>query len=167
MMKKIGMTLMFTLTVLFVKAQSPFDKKITEAIKQLSCAVASEEIPVTLNARIVTEMDSAAVIVKIQISPGWHVYQHVPTSMPYIALEHILKLPEDVKPIGTWIVSPPIPSVQDEGVLIYENEAWFVHKIQTVGEKKQDSIIRAGVYYQACDLRQCLRPSELALDLKM
>ena len=167
MKRIIGLILFFLSTGLCVCAQSSFDRKIMEAVKQMKCADPSNEQPVTLNAGLIEEKDSMAVIVKAQLAPGWHVYQYVPASMPYIPIDHILKLPEGIKAVGKWNESSPFPSADDKGVLIYENEAWFVQKLIRLAAVQPGTIIQVGLYYQTCDLHQCLPPVEWVLNLKM
>lgn len=88
--------LIFLSTGLCANAQSAFDRKIAEALKIMKCAEPSDERPVTLNAGLLHDKDSTAVILKVQMAPGWHIYQYVPASMPYISIDQILKLPEGI-----------------------------------------------------------------------
>ncbi|MGN6419540.1 MAG: hypothetical protein ACTHMC_18715 [Pseudobacter sp.] len=37
------------------------------------------------------EKDSVAVIVKAALAPGWHIYQFVPSTLPYIPIDCIIK----------------------------------------------------------------------------
>lgn len=157
----------FLTTGLSANAQSTFDKAISEAVKHLKCAEPSEEEPVILNAMLLAEKDSIAVILKARIGPGWHIYQYVPANMPYIPIDHILQLPEGLKALGKWMISSPFPSAADKGVLIYEEEAWFVHKVHRGAAVKAGSIITTGLYYQTCDIRQCLPPAEKTFELKI
>ena len=146
-------------------AQSAFDKKIADAIAKLECAAPDHERPVTLNAGLLSDKDSIAVMVKVRMASGWHIYQYVPTNMPYIAIDQVLTLPDHVKAVGKWTFSKPFPSSSDPGVLIYENDAWFVHKLARVNNSK--GIVKAGLYYQACDLHQCLPPVEEVFELSL
>ena len=165
MRKFIGIFLLSLSTGLCLHAQSGFDKKIAQAVKQLSCAEPGPEEPVTLNAGILIEKDSIAVIVKVRLAPGWHIYQYVPSNLPYIPIDHILKLPENFQSSGKWEMSRPLPSANDPGVLIYEKEAWFVHKALRLSALP--GIVRTGLYYQTCDLNQCLPPVEKTFELKI
>lgn len=164
MRKLIGLFMVFSLAGLCVKAQSAFDKKIAAAVKQLECTEPDNENPVTLNAKLLAEQDSIAVMVKVRMAPGWHIYQYVPSTMPYIPIEHILKLPEGLVPVGKWEISKPFPSANDPGVLIYEKEAVFIHKV--FRQAAAAGPIQAGLYYQTCDLHQCLPPVEKIFELK-
>lgn len=166
-MRLIGLILIFLSTGLCANAQSAFDRKIAEALKIMKCAEPSDETPVTLNAGLLHDKDSTAVILKVQMAPGWHIYQYVPASMPYISIDQILKLPEGISAVGKWIGSTPFPSAHDKGVLIFENDAWFVHKLIKTAPVKPGMVIQAGLYYQTCDLRQCLPPIEQVVELGM
>lgn len=166
MKKTIGFFLLILSTALCVKAQSAFDKKIAAAVKGLSCLVPGAEEPVTLNAGLVTEGDSLAIIVKVRMAPGWHIYTFVPANLPYIVTEPILKLPEGmIKAVGKWESSKASAYANDPGVLILETEAWFVNKL--LRHSVASGVIKAGLYYQTCDLNQCLPPVEKVVDLKV
>lgn len=165
MKKIIGFFLLILSTGLCVKAQSAFDKKIADAVTRLSCNEPDAEEPVTLNAGVVAEGDSLAVIIKVLMAPGWHIYKFVPANLPYIVTEPILKLPEGIKAVGKWESSKASTYSNDPGVLIHENKAWFVQKV--VRQPDALGIIQAGLYYQTCDLSQCLPPVEKILDLKV
>lgn len=165
MKKTIGLFLLILVTGLCAKAQSAFDKKIADAVKQLNCMAPSAEEPVTLNAGIVAERDSLAVFIKVLMAPGWHIYQFVPAHLPYIVTEPILKLSEGIKAVGKWETSKPSAYSNDPGVLIHETEAWFVQK--TMRQPDAKGVMQAGLYYQTCDLNQCLPPVEKTLELKI
>ena len=153
------------LPVFCVNAQSPFDRKIADAAKKLSCAEPDEQSPVNLNAALIDEKDSVAIIVKVRMAPGWHIYGFVPSNLPYIAIDHILELPENLRAVGAWVKSKASSSADDPGVLIYENEALFMHKaVKAPGDKKEITI-RTGLYYQTCNLQQCLPPVEKIFEL--
>lgn len=155
------------LPVLSANAQSAFEKKITEATRTLICDPPAERSPVTLHAKLVIEKDSVAVILKAALAPGWHIYQFVPSNLPYIPVEHVLQFPETLTAVGGWIKSEPMASSNDPGVLIYENEAVFVHKAVRKDAGKLKGMVRAGLYYQTCNLNQCLPPVEKVFELDM
>ena len=163
-MKLILLTLLFP--VLYAKGQSGFEAKITQTARHLTCPQPDEANPVTLNAQLVSEGDSIAIIVKALVAPGWHIYAYVPPTQPYIAIDQILRLPENVKAVGEWKKTEPQTSSDDPGVLIYEDEAVFIHKAVKRSDVKSSGVIKAGLYYQTCDLRQCLPPEEKTFELK-
>jgi DsbC/DsbD-like thiol-disulfide interchange protein len=158
--------LLLCFPVLCVTAQKSFSTTIAETVQQLKCPPADEREPVTLNAQLVNTKDSIAIIVKVAIAPGWHIYEFVPSTLPYIAIERILQAPENIRLASDWEKTNAGPSVNDPGVLIYETEAVFVHKAVKLDTGKKDNTIRAGLYYQTCNLRQCLPPVEKVFELK-
>ena len=145
------------------KAQSALDRKIAAAMKTLSCPRPNEASPVMLNAALVVAGDSIGVIVKVELAPGWHIYDYVPSTLPYIPIDTILRLPGDLRAVGAWIKSVSSSSAMDPGVLIFENEAVFIHKV--IRAAPGGGKIQTGLYYQTCNVRQCLPPVEKTIDL--
>lgn len=143
------------------------DKKINEAIAELICEPPTEQDPVSLNATVVSTGDSLAVILKARMAPGWHIYQLVPPHMPYVAADPIFSLPGEVEVPDKWQTSDPIPSPTDRGVLIHEDEAWFVLKMPVLNQFDGPLDAKTGLYYQTCDHRQCLPPVEKTIDIKL
>ncbi|WP_298709924.1 protein-disulfide reductase DsbD domain-containing protein [Chitinophaga sp.] len=143
--------------------QSRFDEKIRKEAAALKCPPPEEARPVTVNAMLVTDNDSLAVVVKTAILPGWHIYAFVPDNQPYIQLDPILEAPASLRKAGAWIKSEPMPSMTDPGVLIYEDQALFVQKFARTD--KAGGKIKAGLYFQCCDIKQCLPPDETTVQL--
>ena len=160
-----ALLLVFLFPILPANAQTSFDSRIAIAVEKLQCTEPNEVNPVALNAQIVDQQDSIAIIVKCRIAPGWHIYEYVAPTLPYIAMENILQLPENIRPVGIWKKTASVPSAMDPGVLIYEQEAVFIHKALRLGGDKAGGIIKTGLYYQTCNLRQCLRPVETTFSL--
>lgn len=153
----------------FLTAQTTdngFDKRIARAADSLVCAEPDEERPVTLNAKLVADHggDSVAVIIKACLAPGWHIYAYVPENMPYILTECLLQSDANAKPVGTWSKSIPKTSTTDKGVMIYEDVALFTHKLKKTFTSVQGKI-GTGLYYQTCNLQQCLPPVETKIEL--
>ena len=143
-----------------------FDQRIAKTADGMVCDVPDEEKPVTLNAKLVADLegDSIAVIVKACLAPGWHLYAYVPDNMPYLLTECLLEHDAGVKLVGAWIKSTPKPSTTDKGVLIYEDVAVFTHKLKKTSESVKGKI-STGLYYQTCNLKQCLPPVEAKIEL--
>lgn len=156
---------LFLLPVLQASAQSSLDTKIVAAVAGLHCALPDQERPVQINAAVVAEKDSLAVIIKTSLAPGWHIYDYVPSTLPYIPIEYVLRLPEGIRAVGEWKKTASGPSMNDRGVLIYENEAVFIRKVVKLPGAKANGLIKTGLYYQACDLNQCLPPVENLIEL--
>lgn len=167
---KWGLIIACLLQVVSARAQNTFisfGQKIAAAAGALNCEEPDEQHPVTLNAEIIdaTGSDSVAVIIKARMAPGWHIYAYVPQTMPYIVSEFIIKPSPNIKLVGDWEKSRPIATAMDKGVLIYEKEAVFIHKLVKVSGSETGTIT-AGLYYQTCNLRQCLPPIEKTFELK-
>lgn len=148
-----------------VYGQSPLDEKIKAELGALKVTKATEADPLSINATAVTVGDSVAILIKTNMAPGWHTYHYVPTNMPYVQTEYVLRLPENVADKGAWTHSRPSLSTTDQGVLIHENNAWYVYK--TVRKDKKPVELTVGLYYQICDLRQCLPPTEKTVTLQL
>ncbi|SFW19376.1 hypothetical protein SAMN02927921_00470 [Sinomicrobium oceani] len=58
--------------------------------------------PVSLNAALVWSNDKKqlAVVMKVRVLEGWHIYAYVPDSQPYLTAELKLSAPDGVTPIG-------------------------------------------------------------------
>lgn len=156
--------LLFLVLGFFANGQSSLDQKVAKAIAAMECAAPTERDPVTLNAAVVSDGDSSAVIVKVLLAPEWHIYQYVPANAPYVQLENLLTLPQGLVRSGQWKSSDPIGYVNDPHVLIHEEEAWFVQKL--TGKVEKGTVIGTGLYYQTCDHKQCLPPVEVKLEVK-
>jgi hypothetical protein len=157
--------LVILIPVLSASAQSKLDVKVKEAVDHLTCPQPDERNPVSLNVQMVNEGDSTAIIVKARMAPGWHIYAYVPSTQPYIPIEQVLHLPENMKAVGEWKKTEPEASSDDPGVLIYQHEAVFIHKAVKISPMKTRGVIKAGLYYQTCNLRQCLPPKEKIFEL--
>ncbi|WP_109699452.1 protein-disulfide reductase DsbD domain-containing protein [Chitinophaga deserti] len=143
--------------------QSRFDSKILKQAAALTCPVPDEASPVTVNATLVVEGDSLAVVVKTEILAGWHIYAFVPDNLPYIQLEPILDTPTSLLPAGTWSKSTPSASASDPGVLVYTSSAVFIQKFAR--KDKTGGKVKTGLYFQCCDIKQCLPPDERTFEL--
>lgn len=151
---------------LSTQAQTKFDIKIKQAEVKLLCKAPDESDPVSINASVVEEQDSLAIILKVKFAPGWHAYAHVGNNSPNIAMETLLKLPPSITTAGNWIKSQPNASVNYPNELLYEKEAVFIQKLVKGKEfNKGISVIQTGLYYQTCNLYQCLPPTEKTIDL--
>lgn len=146
-------------------ATTSFSKQIATAAYSLQCKPPVETDPVSINAVLVKDnnSDSAAVIIKAELYPGWHIYAYVPPDKPYITTEQLLHLPQGVKAVGQWQKSPPQTLETDAGVFVYEVEAIFTQKMLV--PKGSSGTIEAGLSYQTCDIHQCMPPVEKTVKL--
>jgi len=141
--------------------KSLFEKQLASGIKELGCSLPDEQEPVKINAVLIKEKgtDKMAVVIKALIAPGWHLYAFVPSNMPYIPTQCLLKLPEGITAVSDWEKTKPMSSGIAAGVLVWEQEVVFVRRLK-VEKSDMKGVIEAGLSYQTCDLRQCLPPAE-------
>ena len=101
-----------------------------------------------------------AVVLKIRILEGWHIYAHVSDSDPFIPTELSLMLPAGVELSGNWITPKQhiIPGGDIE-TTVYDGTVTFIQKLEGSPAKEGGSIA-AKVYYQCCDVNQCKMPTE-------
>lgn len=114
--------------------------------------------PVALNAKIVWGKDRKqfAVVMKVRVLRDWHIYAHVPNTQPYIETELKVNLPKGVSGISDWQKPNAYPS--SDGVFVYEGNLIFI-KYFSAENITENTEITVGLYYQTCDLKQCLPPN--------
>ena len=165
----------FRLILIFVflkalTAQAQYDQFITETrhvAKSILVAAPAEKDPVSIGGVLRNDSgsDMLAVILRVDILEGWHIYSVVPPTHHYINTDFILELPGEVQPVGEWIRSESVES-DEEGVFIYEKEAVFIHFLRKTGNLKPEKSIRAGIDYQCCNYSVCKPPATKTVDLK-
>jgi hypothetical protein len=113
--------------------------------------------PVSLNAGVVWSGDKkqVAVILKVEVLENWHIYAYVPPDQPYIQSEVRLPPIEGLIPIGEWEM--PGPFAYGDGIYIYKGSLHFIRYFSVIktGAPKTFDV---GLYYQTCDISQCLPP---------
>lgn len=135
-----------------------FSNKVKEQIKLIETPEGSMLDPVSVTPNVIWANDKKtfAVVIKVSILEGWHIYAYVPESEPYIQTELRVDLPREVQSIGDW--EKPKMKPYDDGVLIYEGDVCFI-KYYTITNNSKGEIV-AGLNYQACDLYRCYPPIE-------
>ncbi|MFD2940141.1 hypothetical protein [Flavobacterium notoginsengisoli] len=143
-----------------------FVKKVQKAAGafKIKDPVASD--PVAVDAKLVwnSKKTQAAVIVKAKLLEGWHIYAYVPSTQPYIQYKMVLELPESINPLGDWIKPNSYP--YEDNIFVYKGEIFFIRYF-SVENLKKDAVIKAGLFYQTCDIKQCLQPNTKSRDLKL
>lgn len=134
-----------------------FKQVVSEASDKLWVSQPDMSDPVTVNAELVwsNNREQLAVVMKVRVLENWHIYAYVPGSQPYITTELKLSVPDGVTPVDKWEKPGAYPSA--DGVYIYEGSLVFVHYF-SVDKPVKEKQIETGLYYQTCDLKQCLPP---------
>jgi hypothetical protein len=139
------------------KVKAEFRKKVKEAANELYVTKPYELAPVNVNARTVWSDDKKhmAVIIKAEVLDNWHIYAFVPPDQPYIVSELRLKETKGLIPVTDW--EKPVSYPYDEGVLVYKGSLLFIRYFTVTKDFLYESV-EAGLYYQTCDMKQCLPP---------
>lgn len=139
------------------KLKEAFIQKVDKAVAALELQAPLSSDPVSLACKAVWNDDKTqiAVVVKVKVLAGWHIYSYVPETQPYIQSSLILELPEGITAITEWTKPASYPF--EDSIFVYEGEVSFIRYF-TVKKIVPDAKIKAGMHYQTCDLRQCLPP---------
>lgn len=139
------------------KVKESFIQKVDKVISDLEVQSPSPSDPVSLASKVIwnDSKTQIAVVVKVKVLQGWHIYSYVPDTQPYIQSSMILELPEGISAITEWTKPDSYPF--EDNIFVYEGEVSFVRYF-TVKEVILKAKIKAGLHYQTCDLRQCLPP---------
>lgn len=139
------------------KVKEEFRKLVREAANELFVSKPDELSPVSVNAKAVWSLDKKqlAVIIKTEVLDDWHMYAYVPADQPYIVSELRLTETKELIPVTEW--EKPSSYPYDEGVLIYKGSLLFIRYFN-VTKDFVNKTLEAGLYYQTCDMKQCLPP---------
>ncbi len=78
--------------------ERPVSASLQAAIDAIEVAEPSEVDPVAMAAAIIPGFaragETAAVVLKLRMHPGWRIYRYVPPGEPYVATEWLLQLPD-------------------------------------------------------------------------
>lgn len=132
------------------------------AARELEVPVTDNNNPVSAAATLVTYHNGLqAVLVKMKIQPGYHIYGIVSEKDPYIATRvQIEGMPERYALSGDPIC-PTGKYFSDSGTTQYEEEAVFIIPITGTGKGS----IRIKCEWQCCDSQVCLPPTGKVLEV--
>ena len=100
---------------------------------------------------------SATIVVRAEVSPGWHIYA-TPTTAPSTATSLTLELPEGIRPIGHWEHPKAEADPLGSESRVYTGDVRFSHAIEVTPSVHGAQQIRVVVGYQACNDRRCMQP---------
>lgn len=136
-----------------VEANDYRAKQIYSACNLMPLGETTEREPVAMSAKLINfEGGDQAVIIRMNIKDGFHIYSSVAEGESYITTTFDLSLPEGVT-LGEMMY--PMDSPYTEGVNIYEGELVFVQYL--VGRAKEGTV-KLRYEYQCCDEQSCLPP---------
>lgn len=105
--------------------------------------------------------------VELDIAPMWEI--HILKAEPEETATNIeLLLPGGVQAIGEWTAPEPSRSSTPNGHEVYADKAVFTRNLEvTKNVSTGKNLIHCEVKYQACNERQCMKPSKLALAIPL
>lgn len=159
-------SLISTLTFSQNQMDDGFKQLVNEASNKLGVSQPNMSDPVTVNAVVVWNKakDKIAVVVKASILYGWHIYAFVPKTAPYLKSKLVLEIPDNVIPISDW--QKPATFLMENNVYIYQGDIVFTRYF-SVNKNSKGAKINTGLFYQTCDLKQCLPPQSKTLTLSL
>ncbi|MGV3528080.1 MAG: hypothetical protein ACO1OO_04225 [Flavisolibacter sp.] len=148
------------------KIKGELRQKAEETGAVLSVPTPDYRSPVSLNATTVWSRDKKqlAVILKAAMLEGWHIYAHVPDDQPYIQSELRLRVPDSLTPLEKWEL--PVPYPYADGIFVYKGSSVFIRYF-SVKDPLQAQFLEVGLYYQTCNLSECLPPEEEILQVPL
>ena len=148
------------------KATDDLRKKAQKAATGLHVPAPDLRSPVSMNARTIWSDDKKqlAVIMKVEVLYNWHIYAYVPAGEPYIVSEPRLSAPAGLTPLEKW--ETPIPYPYADGIFIYKGSLLFIRYF-SVKKAVENKIVEVGLYYQTCNMSECLPPELEMIKLTM
>lgn len=114
-----------------------------------------------------TAGSTMTIAVRVRIAAGWHVSPLATAegAEDPTATAIDLKLPDGVEPFGAWQSPEPATLTGPQGSSLgHESDVTFTRQLQISGDQAAGTMtIRCVVTCQACNDRQCQRPSPLDL----
>lgn len=119
--------------------------------------------PVAATARLVKSAEGKALVIQVNIHPGFQIYAHVGNDAPYLPTQVTFELPKGYAASGVLKrpVSHPYAGSQTTG--LYTGEAVFTQPLTGSGP----GTAKVTLEYQACDSRVCLMPARLELTVPL
>lgn len=131
------------------------------ALASVKLGETSMNDPIALNATLETlQSGEKALYITIKIHPGYHVYDRVSSSDPYLATKIEITVPEGYKKVGTLQI-PASKAYNQKGTTVFEDTVVFSQIITGTGK----GTVNCTVNYQSCDNNICFPPAEKTFSL--
>ena len=120
------------------------------------------EHPVAASMRIAALANgNHAVVITVEIFPGWHAYDALPDGSPYTAMVPTLTLPKGVTQVDAWRRPSSQVYVADPSVTVFEGKFEFACAV--AGSQAAVRKLTCQLGYQVCDANMCQPPTVLDL----
>lgn len=146
--------------------QDNFKAKVKNEAKSLVIESPNANKPVSVNATAILNSGKTqlAVVIKVKILEGWHIYAMVPETEPYVQSEILFEAPDTVIPLNNWEVPDAYP--YENMIFVYKDELVFTRYF-SLSSNHNPQHLKAGLFYQTCNERQCLPPNENIINLNL
>ena len=148
------------------RVKGDLKKKAIEAAAGITMLTPDLLSPVSVNAIALWSDDKKqlAVIMKVEVLDNWHIYAYVPPDQPYIVSELRLSTPDGLTPLEER--ETPIPYPYGEGIFVYKGSLVFIRYF-SVKKPLANNTVGVGLYYQTCNISECLPPDLEMITLTM
>ena len=141
-----------------------YNKKVRKtAYQKLNAGETTDENPVSIAASSVPLANgNKELVIRVKIHPGYHIYNYVSASDPYIQTEVKVTLPEGYKAVGD-LKTPAAILYNVNNTSVFKDEAIFVQEVAGKGTGEAVCIIS----YQCCNNDICYPPVDADLKVKI
>jgi hypothetical protein len=162
----LAMVLSFSALAQEKEIPSELISRVEQVADQLELVSPNQENPVSVKSQLVWSeaRDQFAVIIKAKTFTKWHIYAYASENSPFITTKVKFENPEGTVAMGEW--NTPDPKPYTDGVYIYEGDLLFTRYFKVEEGFDESQVLKAGLYYQACDPYQCLPPRTQLFELK-
>lgn len=131
----------------------------------------SDEDPVRASLSVTPEKVSVGetfkVAIELNVDPGYEIHS-LDASPPQVPTLLELQLPPGFTAIEKWVSPAAVRSFNPSGESVFLGESKFVREIQVSRDTQPgDYLLACAVSYQACNSRQCLRPINAVVSVKI
>ncbi|MDR1719791.1 MAG: protein-disulfide reductase DsbD N-terminal domain-containing protein [Dysgonamonadaceae bacterium] len=134
-----------------------------QATNRVDAGETSDDEPVALNAESAILQDgSRAVFIKMKVHPGYHVYDYVANTDPFIATSVDIDFPHGYRPVGE--IKRPLGNYYNrQGTTEYRDEVLFSQVFTGTGNGE----VKCKVTYQCCDRHICFQPQTKEISITL
>ena len=137
--------------------------EIRRAVSRMVTEKTNDHEPVAVAADVVVLQDGNRVLnVKLAIHPGYHIYNYVSKSDPFIATEVEVVLPDGYTVVGS-MKAPSGEFYNQSGTTVFHDSVVLSQAFSGAGTGE----LTCKVSYQCCDSSICFPPSEKIFTIKL
>lgn len=103
------------------------------------------------------------IVVKARIMDGWHLYASVPEGLPFVETQANFEEAEGIDTEQPWQQTPPMPTVDDPEISIWEHEVVFSKEVSVAGQP--EGKLTLNISYQTCNDQMCLPPKTESIEI--